>query len=54
LPPTSSSLGRRAARPFAESGMNYNLYHQKCSRIAVLNSLQSFSRWRRLPVSDLS
>jgi len=51
--PTSSSLGRRAVRPFVKSGMTCGLHHQKCSRISVLNSLQYFSRWRRLFVSDL-
>ena len=33
--------------------MNYGLYHQKRSRVSVLNSLQYFARWRRLFVSDL-
>jgi len=33
--------------------MTCGLHHQKCSRISVLNSLQYFSRWRRLFVSDL-
>jgi len=33
--------------------MNYGLYHQKRSRVSVLNILQYFARWRRLFVSDL-